>query len=300
MHPRLTDVLELLEEIAPSRLAEAWDNPGLQVGSYSQEIRKVFLALDPTLRTLRRAQDRDAQLLVTHHPLILKPLSRVDINIYPGEVIFEAVRGEISVVSAHTNLDVARGGINDILAGLLDLRDVTVLEEREGEYGVELGRIGDLPEPAGLSVVVERVKGILGSRNVNVAGKAVDRIRRLAVVGGSGGGLVSLAFDRGADLLLTGDVSYHQALEAEFLGIAMLDAGHFSTEKTAFRVFGKDLGKRFQAEGWEVDLEIDESETDPLYPDNRPPTYDLFTPLNRLPSGCPTGVTTAPCLPPTD
>jgi putative NIF3 family GTP cyclohydrolase 1 type 2 len=100
MHPRLTDVLELLEEIAPSRLAEAWDNSGLQVGSYSQEIRKVFLALDPTLRTLRRAQDRDAQLLVTHHPLILKPLSRVDINIYPGEVIFEAVRGEISVVSA--------------------------------------------------------------------------------------------------------------------------------------------------------------------------------------------------------
>ncbi|MFH1243416.1 MAG: Nif3-like dinuclear metal center hexameric protein [Pseudomonadota bacterium] len=253
MHPRLRDILELLEEIAPSRLAAVWDNPGLQVGSYSQEIRKVFLALDPTLRTLRRAQDRDAQLLVTHHPLILKPLSRVDINIYPGEVIFEAVRGEISVVSAHTNLDVARGGINDILAGLLDLRDVAVLEEREGEYGVGLGRIGDLPEPAGLLVVVERVKGILGSRNVNVAGKGGDRIRRLAVVGGSGGSLVSLAFDRGADLLLTGDVSYHHALEAESLGIALLDAGHFSTEKTAFRVFGKDLGERFQAEGWEVE-----------------------------------------------
>ncbi len=196
----------------------------------------------------------------------------MDINIYPGEVIFEALRGEISVASAHTNLDVARGGINDILAGLLDLRDVAVLKGREGEYGVGVGRIGDLPEPAGLLVVVERVKEILGSRNVSVAGKAVDRIRRLAVVGGSGGSLVSLAFDRGADLLLTGDVSYHHALEAESLGIAVLDAGHFSTEKTPFRVFGKDLGDRFEAEGWEVDLEIDEGETDPLYPGNHPPT----------------------------
>ncbi len=268
MNPTLKDVLELLEELVPSRLAEPWDNPGLQVGSYAQVIRKVFLALDPTLRSLRAAYRRDAQLLFTHHPLILKPLSKLDISAYPGEVILEAVKEKISVVSAHTNLDVAKGGINDILSGLLDLRDVEVLREMDGEDGVGLGRIGDLDEPSPLSVVVERVRKILGSINVNIGGKTDNRIRRLAVVGGSGGSLVSLASSRGADLLLTGDVSYHHALEAEFVGIALMDAGHFFTEKAAFRVFGKNLGKRFVAEGWEVDLEVDEDETDPLSPNH--------------------------------
>lgn len=264
MNPRLKDVLELLEELAPSRLAEPWDNPGLQVGSYSQEIRKVFLALDPTLRSLRAANRGDAQLLLTHHPLILKPLSRLDINGYPGEVILEALKGGISLVSAHTNLDRAKGGINDILAGLLDLQDVGVLKGMDGEDGVGLGRIGVLPEQVELSVVAEMIKGILGSRNVNICGKADDRIRRVAVVGGSGGSLVPLASTMGADLLLTGDVSYHHALEAESLGIALIDAGHFATEKIAFRIFGKNLGERFEAEGWEVDLEVDEDETDPV------------------------------------
>ena len=129
MTPKLKDLLDVLEQIAPSRLAEPWDNPGLQVGSYSQEIKKIFFALDPTLKTLRFAFKGGAQLLLTHHPLIFRPLSRLEIHAYPQNVIFEAVRNEISVVAAHTNLDVAKGGMNDILADMMELQQVEVLRK---------------------------------------------------------------------------------------------------------------------------------------------------------------------------
>ena len=146
MIPRIKDFLDRLEIIAPKILAEPWDNPGLQVGSTSQEIKKILLSLDPTLKALMAAQRREAQLLFTHHPLIFKPLSRVDTKIHPGDVIAEAVKKRISVVAAHTNLDRARGGINDILADLLELQNVDFLETRDETGSGGLGRIGDLPQ----------------------------------------------------------------------------------------------------------------------------------------------------------
>lgn len=264
MTPELKNVLILLEKIAPSRLAESWDNPGLQVGSYVQEIRKIYIALDPTLDALRSAHKREAQLLLTHHPLVFGPLNHLDIHSYPGNVVAEAIKREISVVTLHTNLDVAMGGINDILADLLDLQQVEILKETDGTEGVGLGRIGDLPGESTLQGVVKRVKRILGNDNLKVVGREDSRIGRLAVVGGSGGSLVSLAFEKGADLLLTGDTGYHHALEAKALGMALIDGGHFHTEKTAFGIFGERLKALVAAEGWEVMVEVDESQTEPM------------------------------------
>ena len=108
MIPKLKDFLDLLEQVAPARFAEQWDNPGLQVGSYHQEVRKIFLALDPTLKALTSASKTEAKVLLTHHPLIFKPISRFEIHGYPQNVLFQAMKNEISVVAAHTNLDVAR------------------------------------------------------------------------------------------------------------------------------------------------------------------------------------------------
>ena len=264
MTPELKDVLVLLEKIAPSRLAESWDNPGLQVGSYVQEIRKIYITLDPTPDALRSAHKREAQLLLTHHPLLFGSLNHLDIHSYPGDVITEAVKREISVVTLHTNLDVAMGGINDILADLLDLQHVEILKEAEGAEGAGLGRIGDLPRETTLVDLVKRIKRIFDNDNLRVIGREDCRIARLAVVGGSGGSLVSLAFERGADLLLTGDTGYHHALEAEALGIALIDGGHFHTEKTAFGIFGERLKALVAAEGWEVTVEVDESQAEPM------------------------------------
>ncbi len=264
MVPKIRDVLDLLEEIAPARLAEPWDNPGLQVGSYLQKVTKIFLALDPTLKALRAAFKRHAQLLLTHHPLIFTPLSRLDISVYPGNVILEAAKSGISVVAAHTNLDVARSGINDILADLLELQHVEILKEIGEMDGVGLGRIGDLPAPKKLSVVAKVIDEVLSIEKSRLVAQGDVDIRRIAVVGGSGGDLVSIASKKGADLLLTGDVSHHHALEAESLGIVLIDAGHFNTEKTAFRIFAERLKDITITQDWEVAVEVDENETGPM------------------------------------
>ena len=264
MIPKLIDVLDVLEKVAPAQFAESWDNPGLQVGYYSQEVRKIFFALDPTLKALRSACKRKAQVLLTHHPLIFTPLSRIDISEYPGNVILEAAKSGVSVVAAHTNLDVARGGINDVLGNLLNLHNMEVLKEITGIDGVGLGRIGDLSEPVKLSDAEEFIMRILGNRNLKVVGQGNAEIHRVAVIGGSGGSLVSLASEKGADLLLTGDVSHHHALEAESLGIALIDGGHFYTEKVAFDIFAGDFESMIAAQGWQVTVEVDVDETNPI------------------------------------
>ncbi len=264
MIPTLRNILELLEEIAPARLAEPWDNPGLQVGSYSQRIEKIFVALEATQKSFQSACRQGAQLLLTHHPLIFKPISRFDIDAFPGNIILEAGKEGISIVAAHTNLDVAREGINSILSDLLGLEHVEVLQEIGGFEGAGLGRIGDLGKSSTLSQVLKNVKGILGVEKLRVVGSDDFKIGRIAVVGGSGASLVSLASQKGADMLLTGDVGYHHAMEAEFLGIALIDGGHFHTEKAAFSIFAKRFEGMIRDRGWHCKVEVDNDEGDPV------------------------------------
>ena len=143
MAPTVTDLLNLLESVSPASLAEPWDNPGLQVGAPSQRIQTIFTSLDPTPGALQRALDAHAQILLTHHPLIFKPVSQINSEVFPGDVIARAIKEDVSVVCAHTNLDASTAGINDILADLLGLVNVAVLKEDAGMKGsVGLGRIG--------------------------------------------------------------------------------------------------------------------------------------------------------------
>jgi dinuclear metal center YbgI/SA1388 family protein len=265
MIPTLKDILDVLEALAPCHTAEEWDNPGLQVGDLSQEIRKIFISLDPTLKAIRKAAASSAQLLLTHHPLIFEPISTLNHEHYPGNVISEAFNRGISIVCAHSNLDVARGGINDALAQLFDLRHVEVLEKRDalGIEGAGLGRIGDLPEPVKLSAMAEKVKALLGSDTLKLVNNNT-KIKRVAVVGGSGGAMVSLAAKKGADLLITGDVGHHDALEAENFGLALIDAGHFYTEKAALRLFADRLGDAFTERNLAVKMEVYDDEINPM------------------------------------
>jgi dinuclear metal center YbgI/SA1388 family protein len=263
--PKLKALLEVLEEIVPSRAAEEWDNPGLQVGDLSQKVDKILIALDPTLMAVRKALRRNAQVLLTHHNLIFRPLSSVDQQIYPGDVISEALNKRISIVSAHTNLDVVQGGINDILADLFGLQGVQVLDARNdlGIEGAGLGRIGTLPTPLKLAQMTKKVKEVLGTQRVRVVGQKNRRIIRVALVGGAGGSMVSLASKEGADLLVTGDVRHHEALEAESLGLALMDAGHFYTEKAALGPFGDRLRNAFTKRNMKVLVEVYKDEKAP-------------------------------------
>jgi dinuclear metal center YbgI/SA1388 family protein len=264
--PRLNDILKLLNEIAPfSHMAE-WDNSGLQVGDLSKEIKKILFALDPTMDALMNALENNAQLLLTHHPLIFRSLSQLNYQVYPGNVIVEAVKNDISVVSIHTNLDVAKGGINEMLADLLGLQQTVVLDKDEPleNDGAGLGRIGILPEPLSLNAFTDVVKRAFGCTGVRVVGDDDLEIKRVAVVGGSGGSLVGRASEKGADLLVTGDINHHQALEATFLKLALIDAGHFFSERAAIRLFADHFREMLSARGWNVVVEINQGEKAPM------------------------------------
>jgi len=265
MTPTLHDVLGLLNQLAPLELAESWDNPGLQVGDLSQGISKICVSLDPTLESLRASLKQGAQLLLTHHPLIFKAVNSLDVHSYPADVILEAARGGISIVAVHTNLDMAQMGINDMLAGQLGLREVVVLREIDGRAGCGLGRIGTLPSPVLLSSFVQDVKEILGTDRLRLVGNLEKQIRCVAVVGGSGGSLIKDAFDKGADLLVTGDIGHHEALEARALGLALVDGGHFLTERLGLRKFTEYFEDTLKERDWEVRVTFLKDEIDPMY-----------------------------------
>jgi dinuclear metal center YbgI/SA1388 family protein len=264
MNPTVEDIIVFLERIAPAATAEEWDNPGLQVGSSSLEVRKILISLDPALAVVREASKRDAQLVMTHHPLIFPSLSCVNRKIYPGDVIFEACKSDIAIVAAHTNLDMAQGGINDMLASLFHLKDIEVLQKHPLHPHSGPGRIGNLPAPEKLFSFAHRIKPLLGAQVLGVSGSKEARVRRVAVVGGSGGSLVPPASAMGADVLVTGDVSHHDALRAKTLGLALIDAGHFQTEKTALALFADRFKEFLRQEGLDVRVEIFEEERDPM------------------------------------
>jgi dinuclear metal center YbgI/SA1388 family protein len=265
MLPKTSDVLDLIENIAPKGLAEAWDNPGLQVGSFNQEIKKILMALDPTLEAIRFAVRQRADLLFTHHPLIFPTISQVGSDAYPGDVITEAIKNGISIVAAHTNLDVAPEGINYVLADMLGLKQVEVLEENSLMDGAGLGRLGYLPEPMGILAFLEQAKQTFGCEKPRLVFSNSDAsIHRIAIVGGSGGGLIPLAAKKRADIMITGDIGHHHALTARSLEIALMDAGHFHLERAAFCRFAERFGQLAADLDWDIEVEIDADEKDPI------------------------------------
>lgn len=265
MIPTVKDILNLLDEIAPFNLAEEWDNSGLQIGSPDHPVGKMLMALDPTMEAVREARSQGAQLLLTHHPLIFRTLSSIDLDVSLGRVILEAIKGNLAVVSAHTNLDRAENGINQMLARLFELQDIQGLELDDRPLS-GLGRIGNLPASGTLDAIAAWVKTKIGASHVLAVGEGQRVIHRVAVVGGSGGGMVSQAFRRGADLLITGDIGHHASLEALSLGICLLDCGHFLTEWSALRIFKDYLQGEMNDRGWEIRLEFFDKEGCPYRP----------------------------------
>jgi GTP cyclohydrolase I len=263
-NPRVEDILVFLESIAPAATAEDWDNSGLQVGNPSLEVQKILTSLDPTFAAVKEAFRREAQMLMTHHPLIFPSLTSVNRQTYPGDVIFEACRTDTAIVAVHTNLDKARKGINEMLAFLFHLENIEVLETNPLHPQSGMGRIGDLPAPEPLFSFAQRIKPLLGAEMLGVSGGREQRVRRVAVVGGSGGSLVPLAWSMGADVLVTGEVRHHEALRARSMGLAVIDAGHFHTEKTGFAIFASRFKELLNREGWRVELETFAAETNPM------------------------------------
>jgi len=350
---KISDMVGIINKISPQFLAESWDNPGLQVGDPKGEVSRIMIALDASQLTVAEAISSKCQLLITHHPLIFKPLKSISAETPTGSSVYSAVKNDLSIVSMHTNYDVACDGLNDELAVRLGLCDFVPLQsqtlqqlvklvvlvpvdhlervreamfahaeslgdykecsfsaagegtftplpganpfignvgqrEKVDEFRLELlltrenvaravktlmavhpyeepafdlypllnegktyglGRVGKIASPTPLRVFVEQMAARLGCPKLRFVGNPAALIGKVAVCGGSGASLMRAAVRSGADVLVTGDVKYHDARDAQELGIALVDAGHFFTEKIMVEAVARRLEKSLAASG---------------------------------------------------
>ncbi|HEY3307697.1 MAG TPA: Nif3-like dinuclear metal center hexameric protein [Desulfuromonadaceae bacterium] len=332
---KVSDILGIVNKIAPPELAESWDNSGLQLGEPNAEINRIMVALDPTPAVVDSALAASCQLLITHHPLIFRPQKNISTGTSQGRLIYTAIRGGLAIISIHTSYDIAEDGLNDLLAARLGLseclplqittsqelvklavfvpethldqvrRALLPLTERLGSYSdcsfaapgegtftplegaapfigsigvleqvreqrveflisrnnlaraiktllaahpyqepafdiypllntgkkLGLGRIGRLSEPTTLAAFATTVANRLQTKGLRYVGAGDRQINKVALCSGSGASFLNAAVRAGADCLVTGDVKYHEAREAEDLGITLIDAGHFPSEQ---------------------------------------------------------------------
>lgn len=244
----VNEIYALLDRKAPFRTQMGFDNAGFLVGRGEQEVTRVLVALDITPAVIQEAAEKGCQLILAHHPVIWGTIGRVTDETTTGRNLLALVEQHIAAICAHTNLDAAEGGVNTELARRVGLAETTVLEElgtdaQGNPYGI--GLVGDLPGgPRPLSAFVEQVKqrlGLEGLRGMD-AGRPVSR---LAVGGGACGSMLSLVQEKGCDTFLTADLKHDQYLEAQALGINLLDAGHYSTETVVCPVLAQWVADAF-------------------------------------------------------
>ncbi len=265
---QVKDILTWVDAHAPLRFSESWDSCGLQVGDPEGKVDRVLVALDPGSETLLEAEAKDCQCLLTHHPLIFRPLSAVRPDLYPGALVMMALQKGVHVISAHSNLDVALGGTNDQLARLLSVQPAEPLEAAshlKGERGyMGLGCLGTLPRKMSLKDFAEFVQGVLGGVSMRVVGDLQKSVEKVALCTGSGGSLVEQVLARKVDVYVTGDVKYHEAQRALEGGLALLDVGHFASERVVVEPLAQML--RFQAaeSGKSLVVLTSQSEKDPF------------------------------------
>lgn len=243
-------ILQYLETLAPRELKMDWDNVGLLCGSRSREVTKILVALDPFEAVCKEAAEMGAELIVTHHPLIFVAPKAVTDETSVGRCIMDLCRHGISAINAHTNLDCATGGVNDVLASTLGLENTEVI-------GCEnLLRCGEIPQQP-LAAFLGHVKTTLDCRGLRYVdgGKPVHKV---AVGGGACAGELMDAVVAGCDTFVTADVKYNQFWDANDLGINLIDAGHFQTENPVVAVLAEKLQTQFP----EIQVKISKAHKD--------------------------------------
>jgi dinuclear metal center YbgI/SA1388 family protein len=263
MIAKISDITSLMECFAPLSLAEEWDNAGLQVGHKDWPVRKILVALDPALDVVAAACKNDVDLLITHHPLIFKPLKSIDFSTPVGSVIQMAVLHKMAVFAAHSNLDSAADGVNDVLARRIGIKNLKVLGACK-ENGQGLGRIGELEESTDLFALALKIKKNLGLKSVKVVGKPELEVKKVAVCSGSGSGMMEDFFSSGAQVYISGDLRYHDARNVEAANLALVDIGHFESEHLIVGVLQKRLQKELSATGFEIKVEACGLENSPF------------------------------------
>ena len=221
-------IIDILFESFPEDLAESWDNVGLEVGRADKEVNKVYIAVDATDKVIESAISKGADLLLTHHPMIFKPLKRVTDGGFVSRRIIKLVKNDISYVAMHTNFDIC--AMADEAASVLGMTELEALETSESGRG-GFGRVGVLPNTITLEECARLVKDRFAIERVRLYGDMDKKIKRAAILPGSGASAIADAIRLKADVLITGDVSHHEGIDAVMQNLAVIDSGHYGIEK---------------------------------------------------------------------
>ena len=267
---RLRDVVAVLEEFYPPDSAQSWDRVGLVAGDPEQPVDSILLAVDPTLDVVAEAVEVGANLVVVHHPLLLKGIHSVATTTAKGATVTDLVVNDVALYCAHTNADVADPGVGQALSAACGLTGTEPLHLSEEQ---ELGRVGDLDAPISLQDLASRLAGALPATagGVRVSGPPDAQVRRVALLGGAGDFAFGAVRSSGADVYVTADLRHHPALEAREEARAaaraggagtpyLVDAGHYATEWLWLPGLRERLAHRL---GASVDIEISAVRTDP-------------------------------------
>ena len=228
------DVMNVIEKEYPLNYALSWDNVGLLVGRDDKEVKKIYIALDATDEVIDEAVKNGADMLITHHPMIFSPIKKIHNLDFVGGRILKLIQNDISYYAMHTNYDVL--GMAELSGDKMNMKDAEILEvTAEGDIGEEdepegIGRVSDLEIPMTLRECCEDVKDAFHLGTVKVFGNLEDKVKRIAICPGSGKSVIQAALDKHADVLITGDIGHHDAVDAAAQGMVIIDAGHYGLE----------------------------------------------------------------------
>lgn len=268
--PVLSDVLVAVEELWPDSLAEPWDRVGLVVGRPEAQVQRIMFAVDPTLEVIEEAITWGAQLLITHHPLLLKGVNSVAATTGKGRAVHRLIEGGCALLTVHTNGDSAVGGVSDVLSDAIGLSDVEpLIAAPRGLVEEGIGRVGNLPGVEKLGDLAARIflqlPAVAGG--VRVAGDKDALVRRVAVCGGAGDSLFDAVRNHDADVYVTADLRHHPASEAREERTDgrpyLIDLAHFASEWLWLPKAAEALGNVLVDQGFGTEIVISQTNSDP-------------------------------------
>lgn len=230
MATKIEDIVRVMESIAPVGLKESYDNVGLMVGDRKGVVNKILIALDCTVDVIEEARAIGAELILTHHPLLFRKPKTITADTLQGRKIISLIKNDIGLYSSHTNWDSAYGGLNDTFVQLLGFNSGEIIDKNINCDKAGVGRIVDLQEEKTLGDLIDIVKEKLDLRSLRFSGDLNKVVKRISVVNGSGEDYLEDSYNMGADLVITGDTTYHFVSDYDEMGLAIIDVGHFNSE----------------------------------------------------------------------
>ena len=258
---KCNNILDNLLKVMPRELAMSWDNVGLLAGSKEKEVKNIVVCLDLSEKLIERAISLKADLIVSHHPLIFSPIKNVTDETSVGKRLVSLIKNDISYIALHTNYDIAAGCMSDLVAERIGLKGEPLEKTASMEdEDVGIGKVGDLEKPLKISEIAKLVKERFNLPHLRIFDGGEDRLlSRIAISPGSGKGMYKAAYEKRASLLISGDISHHDAIDALELGVATIDAGHYGLE----HIFIADMAQRLR----DMDKAFNVFEEDITFPD---------------------------------